>query len=332
MILGVVAAVILVAAAVTFVWADSHLSGAGGAEVDVAIPNDAGHQTLSHLLTRAGVVTDGWLFTRYLDYRGYPAVRGGTYAFRHHEGYREALEDIGRGPKVVELRLTIPEGYDLAQTAAAVGKLPGFSASQFLEVAKSGVVISPYEPAGSDNLEGLVFPDTYFVDPGESDQEILQTMVDRFDQIADEVGLNNSQADIGLNAYQTIVLASLVEAEAKVPPDRGKIARVILNRLADGMKLQIDATVEYAEGVHKSRLLDSDLAFNSPYNTYQVNGLPPGPIDAPGEASLAAALDPTPGTWLYYVVIDSAGDSGFATTPQQFEQLVQLARSRGVDN
>jgi len=322
--------VLLAVALGTFLWVDGHLKGAGGAEVDVTIPNEAGHAVLASTLTKAGVVSDAWLFRHYLDYRNEPPVAGGNYAFHHHEGYREALTDIGRGPKPVETRLTIPEGFDLAQTAAAVGQLPGLSAARFLQLAQSGAVRSPFEPAGVNDLEGLIFPDTYFVDSTEDEQEILQTMVDRFDDIAAQVGLSNSEAAIGLTPYQTVILASLVEKEAKVPQDRGKIARVVLNRLRDGMKLQIDATVEYAEGVHKDRLLYSDLKVNSPYNTYIINGLPPGPIAAPGEASLEAALNPTPGSWLYYVVIDSAGDSGFATTPAEFDQLVAEARARGV--
>jgi UPF0755 protein len=189
-------------------------------------------------------------------------------------------------------------------------------------------VRSRYEPAEVTTLEGLVFPDTYFIDEGETEQQVLQTLVDRFDQVAD--GLNMATTSTGLTPYQTVVLASLIEKEAKVPQDRGKIARVVLNRLAAHMRLQIDATIEYAEGVHKARLLDSDLQVDSPYNTYKIAGLPPGPIASPGKASLAAALNPTPGTWLYYVLINADGEHAFATTSSEFDRLVAQARAKGL--
>ena len=330
MALAVLVVVALIGAGGLVVWVNGRLNGTGGPAVSVTLPDQAGHATLTSLLTKAGAVSDGWLFRRYLDYRNYPPVQGGKYTFHRHEGYREALHDLGVGPKIVQTRLTIPEGYDLAQIAAAVGRLPGLSAQRFLQVAQSGIVRSQFEPAGTNNLEGLVFPDTYFVDQGEDEQVVLQTMVNRFDQIAGGLSLANSQATNGLTPYQTVVVASLIEKEAKVTLDRPKIARVVLNRLQSNMRLQIDATVEFAEGVHKTRLLDSDLKTPSPYNTYLHSGLPPGPIASPGQASLQAALNPTPGTWLYYVLISPDGHHGFATTQAQFNQLVAQARAQGL--
>jgi UPF0755 protein len=325
---GVLLLLLIAAAVGTVVWVNGHLTGSGGTAVAVAVPADAGHATLAEVLTKAGAVQDEWLFRHYLDYRGTQSPSPGTYTFHHHEGYRAALRDLSNGAAVVQVRLTIPEGYDLGQIATAVGKLPGMSAQRFLAAAASGQVRSRYQPANVTSLEGFVFPDTYFVDSGETEAQLLQTMVNRFDQIADSVNL--ATPSTGLTPYQTLVVASLIEKEAKVPPDRGKIARVILNRLAAHMKLQIDATVEYALGVHKSQLLDSDLQVNSPYNTYKIDGLPPGPIASPGEASLQAALNPTPGTWLYYVLISADGTHGFATTPAEFNQLLALAKQRGL--
>ena len=327
---GVLLLVLIAAAVGAVVWVNNHLNGAGGETVSVSIPSEAGHATLAGTLTKAGVVSDSWLFKHYLDYRGIQPVSGGRYTFHRGEGYRAALHDLDNGPTVVQVRLTIPEGFDLAQIAAAVGKLPGLSAQRFLAVATSGQIRSRYEPAGVNSLEGLVFPDTYFIDGGESEQQILQTMVDRFDQIADGINLASSNTTTGLTPYQTVVVASMIEKEAKVPQDRGKIGRVVLNRLAAHMRLQIDATIEYAEGVHKAKLLDSDLQVNSPYNTYKIFGLPPGPIASPGQASLQAALNPTPGTWLYYVLINPDGSHAFATTPQQFDQLLAQARAQGL--
>ncbi|HZQ57625.1 MAG TPA: endolytic transglycosylase MltG [Acidimicrobiales bacterium] len=325
---GVLLLVLIAAGVGAVVWVNGHLTGSGGAPVTVTVPAAAGHATLAKLLTEAGAVQDSWLFRHYLDYRGTEAPAAGEYTLHHHEGYRAALKDLSTGPKIVQVRLTIPEGYDLKQIAAAVGKLPGLSAQRFLDDAASGQVRSRYQPANVTSLEGFVFPDTYFVDQGETEAQLLQTMVDRFDQVADAVNL--ATPSTGLSPFQTVVAASLVEKEAKVPQDRGKIARVILNRLNDHMRLQIDATVEFALGVHKTRLLDSDLAVNSPYNTYKIDGLPPGPIASPGRASLAAALNPTPGTWLYYVLISPDGEHGFATTPAEFNKLLAEAKAKGL--
>ncbi len=328
--LGLLIVGVILAAVLGVLWVNGHLNGAGGATVNVSLPAGAGHAVISRDLTRAGAVSNDWLFKHYLDYRSYPPLTGGQYSVHHGEGYRQAMQDLDKGPLLVQVRLTIPEGYTLAQTATAVGQLPGLSAQRFLQVAQSGAIRSQFEPPGSNNLEGFVFPDTYFIDPTETEQDILQTMVDRFDQIATSVGLANSKATNGLTPYQTVVLASLIEKEAKLEVDRGKISRVVLNRLAAGMLLQIDATVEYAEGVHKTRLLDSDLRTPSPYNTYLHAGLPPGPIADPGQASLYAALNPTPGTWLYYVLINADGAHAFATTQAQFNQLVAQAQAAGL--
>jgi UPF0755 protein len=108
------------------------------------------------------------------------------------------------------------------------------------------------------------------------------------------------------------------------------IARTIYNRLDKNMKLGIDATVEYALGTHKPRLTTADLDIDSPYNTRKFAGLPPTPIAAVGQKSLEAALNPTPGPWLYYVLIDPSGKHGFATTDAEFEQLVRQSRAKGL--
>ena len=311
-------------------WINSHLGGSGGAPIQLTIPDQAGHSTLAAELGKAKVVSDSWLFRRYLDYRGVAPAHGGAYTFHSHEGYRAALADLDQGPKLVDQKLTIPEGYDLSQIAEKVGQLPGLSAAKFTALVTSGAVHSPYQEPGSTSLEGLVFPDTYFISAQDTEQAVLQKMVDRFSQVAAEVNLSASAQTNGLSPYQTVILASLIEKEAKIDADRGKISRVILNRLAKGMRLQIDATVLYAEGVHKTRVLNSDLATVSPYNTYKVAGLPPGPIAGPGKASLVAALNPTPGSWLYYVLIDASGQHGFATTNSEFNRLKAEAHAKGL--
>jgi UPF0755 protein len=125
---------------------------------------------------------------------------------------------------------------------------------------------------------------------------------------------------MGISPYQAVTVASMVEEEAKVDADRGKIARVIYNRLQRNMPLGIDATIEYVLHKHASELTQSDLQINSPYNTRTNTGLPPTPIAAAGKASLDAALHPTPGKWLYYVVKDCNGDHAFSDSYSTFLQ------------
>src|SRR5206468_1473655 len=125
----------------------------------------------------------------------------------------------------------------------------------------------------------------------------------------------------GVSPYDAVIVASLIEREAKIDEDRGMIARVIYNRLEKNMKLGVDATVDYALGVHTPNLTNADLAIDSPYNTRKFPGLPPTPIAAPGRKALTAAVSPNPGPWLYYVLADADGRHAFATTDAEFEQL-----------
>jgi len=324
-------ALVVVAAGGT--WVDHRVYARGGAEVDVTIPAGASVSAIGSLLVHEHVISDPWLFRWYVRLRGAPKVESGLYAMHLHEGYSAALRDLRRGPKIVLARLTIPEGFDLPQIAARVGTLPGLSAQKFLDAVRDGTIRSRYEPPGSTSLEGLLFPDTYFVRPTETEHEIVQRMVDRFEEVATDLSLDTVSpfgAPAGWTPYQTVILASIVEREAKVDQDRGKIARVILNRLRAGMKLEVDATVEYALGAHKARLLSSDLVVDSPYNTYRIGGLPPGPIASPGRSSLAAALNPVPGAWLYYVLADANGGHAFFNTQQEFLRAKRAAQARGL--
>jgi UPF0755 protein len=234
------------------------------------------------------------------------------------------------GGKASIVKVTIPEGSTLTQIADKIGRIRGLSAERFLAVASSGSVRSKFEPPGSNNLEGLVFPDTYFVAPGDDETKILTRMVGAFDDLATQLGAPDAQARVGVSPYDSIIVASLIEREAKVDEDRPMIARVVYNRLQRRMTLGIDATVEYALGQHKQRLTNQDLNINSPYNTRKFPGLPPTPIAAPGRKALEAALAPSPGPWLYYVLADASGRHAFATNDAEFERLRREAHAKGL--
>ena len=320
-----VVAVLILAA----VWAERQISPGGphGPAVAVNIPPGSSTDRIADLLAARHVISHPFLFRLYVKVHGGGPFQAGYYSLPEHDSYGDVISAMERGP--VAARLTIPEGFTLSQIATRVGSLRGHSSAHFLAAAQSGVVHSPYQPAGSDDLEGLLFPDTYQVEPGESDAQILQAMVDRFDQVAQEMGLATAPTAAGVSPYQAVVVASMIEREAKVPGDRPLVAEVVYNRLARGMRLQVDATVLYALG-GGTTLTAADLRVKSPYNTYLVSGLPPGPIASPGRASLQAALQPAKGPYLYYVVVEPDGQEAFSATLAGQEANIALARSRGL--
>ncbi len=289
-----------------------------GKAVSFVVKKGESTQAITDALGKLGVVPHPLVFRLYLKLHGSHAFDPGIYQVYQNESFPKIIDALSVGP--TEYRLTIPEGYTIAQIANKVGAIPGHSSAGFVQALESGQVTSPYLPPGSSTFEGLLFPDTYFVTSIESDAQIAQMMVDRFNEIAKSTGLDQAQSQVGMSPYQVLTVASMVEREASHPQDRGKVAQVIYNRLAKGMKLQFDSTVEYALGNQVSVLTDSDLQTNSPYNTYLHYGLPPSPISNPGVAAIQAALHPTPGPWLYFAVVDAQGTETFETTLAQQHQ------------
>jgi UPF0755 protein len=209
--------------------------------------------------------------------------------------------------------------------ADEVGKIPGLSRDRFLEVAASGVVRSKFQPSGVTSLEGLTWPDTYYVSKGEDEEQVLRTLVEHFDEEATKAGLASSP-----DAYRTLVIASLIQTEAKLDADRPQIAAVVENRLRDDMELQIDATLLYARGSRQGPITDEDYERDSPYNTYRNKGLPPTPISTVTKTSIEAALDPADVPYKFYVLIDESGRHKFANTYAEHEKNVAEARRKGL--
>ena len=330
-VLGLLLALLIVGG-ITVGWIKAQInpSGPPGQAVQVTVTEGMSTSDIAKRLQREGVISNATVFTYYARFKGADSIKAGEFTLRRKEDMGVVLDTLERGVEVQTQRLTIPEGLTLKEVAAKVGELPGRSPERFLAAAQNGVVRSQLQPPGSTNLEGLILPETYFVDPKDDEAEILARMVNAFDDHANRVGLPAAATRLGLTPYQLVVVASMVEREARVPEDRGPIARVIYNRLARGMPLQIDATVQYALGKQKERLLFSDLEIASPYNTYRIPGLPPGPIANPGREVLRAALDPPPSPYLYYVLADANGKHAFAATADEHARLVAEARAKGL--
>jgi len=327
LVLGVLAAPFLVAGA--WFWWQLDPPGGAGAKVTVDIPSGTGVRGIGDRLHAAGIIGSSLAFRAYVEISGGGPYRAGRYQLRHHMGVRAAADQLAKGPSI--LRLALPPGLNLDQIAARVGQLPGLRADRFLAVAHLGKIRSKYEPAGVNTLEGLTFPDTYLVERGETETDVLRTLVCSFDAMGDRIGLGPRATAQGLTPYQAVIEASMIQGEAKLDVDRPLIAAVIDNRLRADMLLQIDTTVRYARGPDMAGPLTSaDFKVDSPYNTYLVKGLPPTPIMTVSEASLQAVLAPANVDYLYYVVIDKSGKHAFATTYRQHLANVAEARKKGL--
>lgn len=307
--------------------------GPAGPEVAVEIPLGSSTQRIASILEDQGVVKSARNFRLYVRVKNAGPFQAGSYELRRNSSFDDVISALSDGPKLTFETLTVPEGLTIKQVADLVGKLPGRSAEEFLAATTDGTVTSKYQPAGSTNLEGLLFPDTYNFEAKDDEHAILERMVRTFETQAAQAGIDDVAEGGLVDPYQAIVVASLVEREARVDDDRGMVSRVIYNRLQKKMLLQVDATVIYAlgrTGERNLRVLFKDLEVDSPYNTYKNPGLPPAPIASPGAASLRAAVAPTDGPWLYYVVIDAEGRHAFGTTLAEHNRNIAAAAAAGV--
>jgi UPF0755 protein len=218
----------------------------------------------------------------------------------------------------------------VAEITERVGESGFLDGARFDELVRSGAYRSTFQPDGVASLEGLLFPDTYRLEEGDDEEDLLSRMIGTLDGIATELGYADAESRTGRTPYEVLIIASLVEAEAKVDEDRGKIARVIHNRLDEPMSLGIDATVYYALGRKGGSLTQRDLEVDSPYNTRNRAGLPPTPIAAPSRASLEAAIAPDDGPWLYYVLADESGVHAFSEGYDEFLDNVAAAEEKGL--
>ena len=210
----------------------------------------------------------------------------------------------------------------MPQTASLVhSRLSGFSAATYIDLTQKhpmAYVLAGYKKG--NRLEGLLFPATYDVMPGITPREFVQKQLDAFTKTLANVDMTRAQK-AKLTPYDVVIIASMIEREARVSQERALVSAVIWNRLRKRMKLQIDATIQYALGKQKPVLTYQDLKINSPYNTYLHFGLPPTPIANPGAASLVAAANPANVDYLYYVARgDGSGKHYFSSTYSQFLQ------------
>lgn len=254
-------------------------------------------------LQEQGIVTSAFAFRVFLRVtRGERDLRAGEYELRLDMPYSELARELRKGPELKFVRLTIPEGLTMEQTAARVEEHTHISTGDFLAAATTALVRPSIAPDGVKSLEGFLYPKTYYVIERETAPDLVLRLVRQFEQ--ETGGLDwGAAASLDRTPFEILVIASMIEEEAKVDEERPLISAVIHNRLRLGMKLEIDATVQYAVRKYQGQpLTQSDLDIDSPYNTRKFPGIPPGPIASPRAGSIAAALQPAASDALFFVL------------------------------
>jgi len=297
-----------------------------GTDVFVDIPKGTATRAVARKLAEAGVVRYRWQFLLARALRPHARIQAGEYLFRRPASVWEVLERLEKGD-VFYYRVTIPEGSNLFDIAAALEEQQILPAGEFLAAARDSALIRDLAPQ-APTLEGYLFPDTYRLSRHTTARQFCRQMTERFRGAWQE--LKPGGADV----HATVTLASLVEKETRLEQECPLVASVYLNRLRSGMPLQCDPTAIYAallEERYRGTIYRSDLDSRQRYNTYQHAGLPPGPIANPGRAALGAAVRPAQTGYLYFVARpDGSGGHVFSRDMAAHERAVWKYR-RGLN-
>jgi UPF0755 protein len=305
-------------------------SGSGTGSVLVVVHDGDSASTIGATLARAGVVRSASSFTTAAALNPRSRDIGpGTYKLHQRMQSSLAVSMLLNPTSLVSYRVTIPEGFTAAAIVARIAAQTPITAAA-LQAAINDPASLGLPAYANGKVEGFLFPATYDIAPGETATQALSAMVTRFDEAAKEVRLATNAKRIGMSEYDVITLASIVQREGGLITDFPKIAEVFTNRLKDQMPLQSDATEYYILGPNHGPLTAADLALNSPYNTRHNLGLPPTPINSPGTDAINAVLHHPNGPLLYFVTIDKAGHTAFATTLTRFNHLVAVSLANGV--
>lgn len=301
-------------------------NGRGSVLVEVE-PGDTSTE-IADTLFKSGVVASEEAFTDAA--REEPRatlIQVGFYDMARRMSAEAALQRMLDPESIVTDAVTIPEGFTVEATLERIAEETDLKLNRLRKVAADpkGLGLPGY---ADGDLEGYLFPATYQLPPNATPKQLLSTMVERFRQSAESLGLKQAASSVGMSPGEVVTVASIVQREARRAGDFPKVARVIYNRLERGMLLQMDSTVHYAVGKEgEVATTDEDRASDSPYNTYRFEGLPPGPIAAPGDEALEAALNPADGDWIYFVTVNiDTGETKFAETDTQHQRNVSELR------
>jgi UPF0755 protein len=305
MMLALVFAVLVLAAAGLWFLAEMGMRPVNAADatvVSVSIPEGAGTRAIAEILEDADLIRNKTLFRLKSRADGLDGrYKAGVYSFTRDMPMRRIMAELEAGTNAETNRFTIPEGLTAAQTAETLAKAGLVLAADFMREAETGDFSTYRFLDGAGGLEGYLYPETYDVYANATARDLIDRMLAHFDKLFTEECYGKAEA-MHLSVNEIVTIASLIERETRVPEERALVASVIKNRLDKGMPLQIDASVQYALGEQKERLSYADLEIDSPYNTYKIAGLPPGPICSPRIECIEAALNPADTDYLYYVL------------------------------
>ena len=306
-------------------WVDHQLhqpANPGNSKVRFVVPPGATFHEVADTLHRVGLIDSVTVFDLYARYKHLDRnVQAGAYDLSRNLNMIQILTALQTAIPD-EVFVTIPEGYTIKKTAAALDKGAVIKGSDYTALAVQGQFTYDFLkdlPPGA-SLEGFLFPDTYLVARNGTAKDLVKLQLDNFKKQWDDT--RKSQAvQRKLNPLQILTIASMIEREARFQEDRPLVASVIYNRLAAGWALQIDATVLYALGRWQSSVSKEDRMVQSPYNTYLHTGLPPGPIANPGIKAIDAALEPA-NTGYFFYLSDPQGHNHYAKTNEEFARLL----------
>ena len=303
-------------------------SGSGTGQVTVQVLKGDTATSLAPRLVKLGVVASANSFVSAAKANSNPAgLEPGFFRLHLHMNSALAYQLLLNPSSRIQTVVTIPEGLRLSQVMSKLESAhSSISAADFAAALKNTNALG-LPPYANGNPEGFLFPATYTITPGMTALQVLQKMVARFKQEAASINLPAAAKKGNLTENQVITVASILMAEGGNPKYYPQIAEVIYNRLNQGMDLQLDSTVNYALHTFKIGLTAAELRTPSPYNTFIHRDLPPGPIDAPGDTAIKAALHPAHGNLLFFVTVNlKTGLTEFATNPTRFAQLVALCK------
>lgn len=301
----------------------------------VVIPPSSSTAEIGQILEKEKLIKDARLFSLYLKFKGNAsALQAGKYQLTVGDTIDEIAAKMGKGEFYKDdYVVTIPEGFTIEQIAARLEEKGVVSKAAFLKEADHGVFrqeilkgIPQSDKRMKHRLEGYLFPDTYEFKKGSTAHDVIDKMLDQTEDIWNpEWDAKFKQHH--LTRHQAMTLASIVEREVRADEERPIVAGVYFNRLAKEMPLQADATVQYLFGKQKERVTFADLKQESPYNTYKVKGLPPGPIASPGEAALDAVANAQKHEYLFYVTKkDGSGQHYFSRTYEEHQKNINRSK------
>ena len=317
-------------------WVQRQLDPPGepGEVQELVIPEGSTSDDIGKLLADEGIISSELVWQWYLRINGGGPFQAGTYELADNSAIADVIDTLDAGPAPIEERaFTVPEALTLDEILDRLADPEeglGFDRATLQELMDSGQIRWSGQPADQPSNEGILFPETYRIEADADEEAVLRKLVGQLEAVMTELDVASAQGRFNLTPYEVLIVASLIEEETKVDAERAQVARVIYNRLSQGIPLGIDATSRYEAELAGRDREEIDFESDSPYNTRRNPGLPPTPIAAPGRASIEAALNPADGPWIFYVLEDAEGNHFFTDSNSEFLAAKERCREAGL--